>query len=114
MLKGEQKNALSPELINESLLSQSLDCLSLSKEVYIVHDGSDIRKSYAKKMESIAKVKDSSGNWVNGYNSFNSIAITDIDQKIHLLSCSAYSQGESHYNSAVIASKRLFKDIFSK
>jgi hypothetical protein len=75
--------------------------IPLSKEVYIVHDGSNIRESHAKKMESLAKVKDLSGNWVNGYNSFNSIAITDIDQKIHPLSFSAYSQGESHYNSSI-------------
>ena len=101
MLNGEQKNALSPELISSSLLSQSLDCLSLEQEVYVVHDGSDIRKTHAKKMESLTKVKDLSGNWVNGYNTFDSIAISDTDQKIHLLSCSPYSQGESHYNSMI-------------
>ena len=101
MLNGEQKNALSPELISSSLLSQSLDCLSLEQEVYVIHDGSDIRKPHAKKMESLTKVKDLSGNWVNGYNTFDSIAISDADQKIHLLSCSPYSQGESHYNSMI-------------
>jgi hypothetical protein len=97
MLRGEQKQGLSPEQINASLLSVAKEQLHLCEEVFIVHDGSDLRKASAQKMESLSKVRDLSGKLVNGYVSFNSIAISDIDQKIHLLSSSPYSYSESHY-----------------
>ena len=45
-----------------------------------MHDGSDIRKKYAKELEAIGKVRDLDGNIINGYNSFNSVVV-DLNGK---------------------------------
>jgi len=33
------------------------------------------------------------GDWVNGYNTFNSVVISDVNKEIHLLRCTPYSYG---------------------
>jgi hypothetical protein len=87
--------------INQSLLDEAKKSLHLKSEVYVIHDGCDIRKAHSKTMQHLTKVKSLDGTWVNGYKSFNSICISDVETKIHLLSCSPYSYSEPHYQNLV-------------
>jgi len=85
------KNILKSKDINDALLQNGIDKLVGSKEVLIIHDGSDIRKKYTKTSESIGKVRDLDGTIINGYSSFNSIALDIHGRSITLLGSEVYS-----------------------
>ena len=67
-LTGENKSSdLSPEIMNDALLDQTCKSLSAAKQIDVIHDPSDIRKPHSKKTENLGKVRDLSGNVINGY-----------------------------------------------
>lgn len=104
LLQGNQKNSMNYEQINESLLMQAKKSLRLKSEVYLIHDGCDIRKEHGTKMGNMTKVKSLEGAWINGYKSFDSVCISDIDTTVRLLSCSPYSYSDPNYQSICGAS----------
>lgn len=71
--------------------------LSGMDEVYLIHDPSDIRKPYSKEAENLGKVRDLNGNIVNGYSSYNVVAITPNDKSVHLLSHRSYSNKDDEF-----------------
>lgn len=87
--------------VNHSLLEEAKKALKLKTEVYVIHDGCDLRKAHSTKMQHLTKVKSLEGSLVNGYKSFNSVCISDAEAKVHLLSCSPYSYAEPHYQSVL-------------
>jgi len=93
LLGGAGKHHLDIEQMNKVLLDKGKDHLLGMKSVVVIHDPSDIRKPYSEKMEGLSKVQSLEGNWVNGYHSFNSVAIGQ-DKRIHLLGCKPYSKKE--------------------
>ncbi|TKT85266.1 transposase [Dyadobacter frigoris] len=48
-------------------------------------------------MPNLSKVRDLDGDIINGYKSFNSIVISDIDKSLHLLGSKPYSSSDPHY-----------------
>jgi|TARA_B100001105_G_C22375988_1_gene437251 hypothetical protein len=97
-LTGENKKAdISPELINKSLMEEVNSQLSSDEEVYLIHDPSDIRKPYSKELGSLGKVRDLKGNIINGYSSYNVVAITPNDKSVHLLSHRSYSNKDAKF-----------------
>ena len=101
LLNGRLANSFSPEQINAHTLERSLDHLQAKNSLDIIPDGSDIRKPYSKVLPHLTSVKALDGHWVNGYNSFNSVAISDVNKEIHLLRCSPFSYADPQFNQRV-------------
>lgn len=101
LLSGRLKNSLTPEGINEQTLRAGLSKLSVQDRVEVIHDGSDIRKPYSKTLAHLSKVKSLEKQMINGYNTFNSIVINDLDKQIHLLASTPYSTSDPNYNQTI-------------
>lgn len=84
LLNGSAKHSLSAEQLNSSLLAQGSSALAGSKSIVVVHDPSPILKAESSEMEGLSRVLDLDRNVVNGYESFNSIAIGN-QGRLHLL-----------------------------
>lgn len=98
LLSGRLKNSLDPDSINTQTMEASLSRLSFTTRVEVAHDGCDIRKQHSRALPNLAKVRALDGGIVNGYNTFNSLAISDSDKSIHLLNSTTYSSADPHYN----------------
>jgi hypothetical protein len=81
LLNGRLANSFSPEQINAHTQERSLANLLVKNSLDVLHDGSDIRKPYSKALPHLTSVKALDGHWVNGYNSFNSVAISDVNKE---------------------------------
>ena len=101
LLSGRLKNSLTPEGINEQTLRAGLSKLSFKNRVEVIHDGSDIRKPHSKVLPHLTKVKSLEKQTVNGYNTFNSILISDLNKQIHLLASTPYSRSDPNYNQTI-------------
>jgi hypothetical protein len=101
LLSGRLKNSLTPEGINEQTLRAGLSNLLFKSSVEVIHDSSDIRKPYSKKLPHLTKVKSLEKQMVNGYNTFNSIVINDLDKQLHLLASTPYSSSDPNYNQII-------------
>lgn len=101
LLSGELKNSLTPELINQQTLQAGLSNLVAKDRIEIIHDGSDIRKPYSKTLPHLAKVKSLEKQIINGYNTFNSVVISDVSKRIHLLRSTPYSTSDPAYNQRI-------------
>jgi hypothetical protein len=101
LLSGRLKNSLTPEGINEQTLRAGLSNLSFKSRVEVIHDGSDIRKPYSKLLPHLTKVKSLEKQIVNGYNTFNSVVISDLDKRLHLLASTPYSNSDPNYNQTI-------------
>jgi len=58
---------------------------------------SDIRKKYSKELENIGKVLDLDKNVINGYHTFNTVAVDKKNQQLHLVDTKVYSNRESQF-----------------
>lgn len=101
LLSGRLKNSFNPDTINLHTQQNALANLTLKEYVEIAHDGSDIRKPYSQKLPQLAKIRDLNGHIINGYNTFNSIVLSDVDKQIRLLASTPYSTADPHYNQTV-------------
>lgn len=122
------KNILRDKDINDALLQNGIDKLAGSKEIIVIHDVSDIRKEYTKTGDNLGKVRDLDGKIINGYSSFNSIAIDIHKRDIILLSTDIYSNKADEFISqkdlklaisplskkATLEEKKHYEDIKSK
>lgn len=95
LLKKPDEHGINSEAINCLFREDTADALQGQPSVVIVHDSCDIRKPYSQKMEAIDKVRSLEGKVVNGYRSFNSIALGP--DRIHLLGCNPFSSEEEDY-----------------
>lgn len=91
------KSDLTVDKINKSLMEQACIKYKESKEVFIIHDPSDIRKPHSKDAEDIGKVRDLKGNIINGYNTHNIIGLTGDKDEVTLLSNITYSNRSSKF-----------------
>jgi hypothetical protein len=108
LLSGRLVNSLTPEQINEQTRQAAIHTASFKDCVEVIHDGSDIRKPYSNQLPNLTKVRSLSGTLVNGFNTFNSVLISDVDKRLHLLESTAYSTADDHYG--VIAGVSLSAD----
>lgn len=115
LLEASNKYHLSTEMMNSALQLKGKENLQREKSITIIHDPSDIRKPYSLEMENIDKVQSLNGEWINGYSSFNSVAI-DSASKIHLLGCTPYSKKENKdyqelQNEQIISTSKALKEV---
>jgi len=74
--RDNKMSTIEPKLINESLINKAVEKFTNEPELYLIHDPSDIRKTYSKKAENIGKVRSLDSKIINGYSTHNIIAIT--------------------------------------
>lgn len=103
--KENKLSDLNEELVNDSLMGEAIKKLSAQKEVYLLHDPSDIRKPHSSKTEHIGKVRDLNNQIINGYSSHNIVAVTPKDKTVHLLSHQLYSNKDPRFLKAEYVKK---------
>jgi len=96
IIDGSLKNGLDTKKISDSMRAQGIDQIKGSNRVILLHDESNIRKPHAEKMENLGKVRDLNGNLVNGYDTFNTVAL-DENEKVIPLDISVFSNGDDHF-----------------
>jgi hypothetical protein len=97
LLDGSLKTIVDVEKLNISLLTNSIAYFKDKPYIIILHDGSDIRKPESKELEYLDKVRDLEGNIINGYPTFNSVAVDINGQNLRLLQSSPYSRKLPNY-----------------
>ena len=97
LLNGNQVNTLSDEILIKEVQTKTCEQLNGSSQVYVLHDPCDIRKPSAPAMEHIGKVMSLSKTVVNGYRTFNSVAIDPDKQGVNFLSHTIYSTNMPNY-----------------
>jgi len=102
---SKQEGGLDIGALNEMMLSHSVSGLEGAHSVVVVHDACPLRKPYAQQMEYIGKVRGLEGNIINGYESFNSVAIGK--DKLHLLSCTPFSSKEELVDKKELAFEQI-------
>lgn len=93
----EAKNVIDNEQISEALIANGIMKLADKDELLILHDGSDIRKPYASELESIGKVRALNGDVINGYHSFNSVAVDLHGKLVTPIATEIYSNREGNF-----------------
>ena len=91
------KNILDSKNINEALISHGITSLADKEELLILHDVSDIRKEHSVTMEELGKVRDLKNNIINGFTSFNSVAVDTHGKSLTLLGVQVYSNKHTNY-----------------
>ena len=91
------KSTLDSKMINDAMLSQGITSVSTQESLILIHDPCDIRKAYSKLSDGLGKVRDLKQNIINGYSSFNSIAIDTKQKKVTLLANTIYSNKIKQY-----------------
>ena len=76
-LTGKNKSSsLSVEKVNTALIEHAKVEFEEEDHLYLMHDPSDLRKKHSNKTENIGEVRDLSGNIINGFYTFNTIALS--------------------------------------
>ena len=76
---------------------------------FTIHDPSDIRKPHSAKLENLGKVLDLDHKIINGYSTYNVVAITPYDKKINLVLHELYSNKDPFFLSSETV-KNIEKD----
>lgn len=100
LLNGSLKTVVDVSKLNISMLQNNQEEFRNNECLIILHDGSDLRKKYSKKLECLDKVRDLEGRIINGYPTFNSVLIDLPKQKVKLLQCTPYSSQDENYLSS--------------
>lgn len=95
LLAGKGQHCFSLEMLNSVMLEHSYTRLSGQSCITLVHDPSDIRKPHSSELEGLGQVRDLQGQLINGYKTFNSVAIDGESKQLHLLGCQVKSEQET-------------------
>ena len=90
-------STVSPTMINDTLMNNFREKLPDINNVYVIHDPSDIRKPHSTKTENLGKVRDLNGNIVNGFSSYNVVALCGNEKKINLISHMCFSNKDPNF-----------------
>jgi hypothetical protein len=71
--------------------------LGKESRVYVLHDGSDLRKPNAQDIEYLGKVMSLQKQVISGYKTFNSVAVDITSKDITLIDYTLYSTGMPNY-----------------
>jgi hypothetical protein len=71
--------------------------MSGQKQIILIHDPCDIRKKYSNDLENLGKVLDLEKNVINGYSTFNTIAVDEKHKRVHFVDLKVYSNKEPHF-----------------
>ena len=90
-------NDFHPEQINDVLRAEVRKKDEKADSVILIHDPSEIRKKYTETAENLGKVKDLNNKTINGYSSFNTIAIRSDKKQIDLVEHELYSNKQPEF-----------------
>ena len=93
----EAKNVIDNRQISDALIANGIMRLADKDDLLVLHDGSDIRKKYSTELESIGKVRDLDGHIINGYHSFNSVAVDLHGKLVTPIATEIYSNREEKF-----------------
>ncbi len=97
-LTGENKRGNMDDIkINETLRDYMADQARDKQKITLIHDPSDLRKPHSTQLEYLGKVNDLTHQTINGYSSFNTIALLDNERKIHLVQHEMYSNRQPNF-----------------
>jgi Transposase DDE domain len=105
LVSGCQVNTLSQDIILDCVKERTLADLGTSSEVYVLHDGCDIRKPNSSALEHLGKVLSLQKQVVHGYKTLNSVAVNPQEQGVHLLDHQVYSNAMPNFVSQEALSK---------
>ncbi|HXV97337.1 MAG TPA: hypothetical protein VEC93_02870, partial [Anaerolineae bacterium] len=97
LLDGSLKSVLDNEKISAAIREQSVAALGDEARLIMLHDPCDIRKQNAEAMENLGKVRDLEGKLINGYSTFNSVAVDMAGKQVYPVDIAVYSNGDEHY-----------------
>jgi hypothetical protein len=97
LLDGSLKSVLDDKKISAAIRDHSVAGLGDEARLIVLHDPGDIRKEYAEVLEKLGKVRDLAGNLINGYSTFNSVAVDVTGKKLYPVDMAVYSNGDEHY-----------------
>ncbi len=97
LVDGSLKSALNEEKMSEDIRKRSVAALANEPRLILLHDPCDIRKADSEAMENMGTVRDLDGNTINGYSTFNTVAVTVKGKNLCLTDTSVYSNGDEHY-----------------
>jgi hypothetical protein len=97
MLDGSLKTTDTTEKINLCLLAEQSEYFRSKNYHIIVHDPSTICKPESSKSEYLCQIKDLDNSIVNGYMTYNCVAVDLKTSPIHLLRCIPYSTEQPEY-----------------
>ena len=97
LLDGSLKSVLDDAKISAAIREHSVAALSDEARLIVLHDPCDIRKENAEAMEKLGKVRDLAGNLINGYSTFNSVAVDMAGKQVYPVDITVYSNGDEHY-----------------
>ncbi len=97
LLDGSLKSVLNEEKTSEAIREHSVAALADEERLIVLHDPCDIRKTHSEEMENIGTVRDLDGNKINGYSTFNTVAVDVMGKNLYPVDTSVYSNGDEHY-----------------
>lgn len=97
LLDGSLKSVLDDEKISEALRENGVQALQGKDRLILLHDPCDIRKEYSKQLENLGKVRSLDNEIINGYSTFNTVAVDENRKKLQLLDLEVYSNADPHY-----------------
>ena len=107
LLDGSLKSVLDEEKTSGAIREHSVAALGDEARLIILHDPCDIRKKYAEDMENIGRVRDLDGKMINGYSTFNTVAVDVEGKNLYPVDTSVYSNGDEHY--VTVAEMKKFR-----
>lgn len=97
LVDGSLKSVLDEQKISAAIREHSVAALGDETRLIVLHDPCDIRKEHAAVLEKLGKVRDLAGNLVNGYSTFNTVAVDVAGKKLYPADVTVYSNGDEHY-----------------
>jgi Transposase DDE domain len=91
LVSGKQAHTLSQGIVLDCVRERTLSDLGSASEVYVLHDGCDIRKPDSSDLENLGEVLSLKKQVVRGYKTLNSVAVVPTEQEVHLLAHQVYS-----------------------
>jgi hypothetical protein len=83
LLSGHQVHTLDRSTLLACVAEKTISDLGSAERVYLLHDPCDIRKPYSSDLEDLGKVLSLQKQVVNGYSSFNSVAVRPDNQSVY-------------------------------
>lgn len=97
LLDGSLKSVLDDQKISAAIREHSVGALGDEARLIVLHDPCDIRKEHAQVLEKLGKVRDLDGNLINGYSTFNTVAVDVTGKKLYPVDVTVYSNRDEHY-----------------
>ena len=85
LLDGSLKSILDDKKISDALHKNGVNVLADSDHLILLHDPCDIRKEHSKGLENLGKVRSLDGDIVNGYSTFNTVAVDEKNKQVRLI-----------------------------